>query len=389
MKKKIVYILGSAAVVFGLTGCGQTSAFSTYNSYVHSVGKVLSSLKPSGSDTDKEEAATAASKTPLDTPENFTVEGDASFAFTGVENASSYQLFLYDEAGNTVGDGVITPNDTNEYSGNLTEYVTFGFGKYTASVSAYAGRTSDYSDSSSTSAEYIYSGELSAPQIEYEWAEGAMSLQLANAADYATQAVPDEVVITAADLTEDEEATFTFKAEDIDASSDQNFIEDDQFFVNDHAYAMTAYAVSSNEYVTNARTETVQVTESETLNAAGNTSAGYSKQQAGPGGGGDWGIKAPAEISFESGAESFEITFGEMDAFKNQTAALTESTEDGIVYTYALSNGDAGWPFDWDTKITLSEDGEALLTWVGGGPLSAGRALGSWTEADGVITVVW
>lgn len=205
MKHKKLKLAAAVCLTIGFAvSCSacSTTAFTNLSSYFNKVADIMTPDKNTTPSKGEEKE-----KTPLATPSNFVVNEDSSFSFNGVEGASSYLVYLYDETSKELGNGLITVDDSNYYSGKLTDFVTFGYGRYTAAVVACASIVSDYTDSAAATASYSYGGAISVPRIEYCWewdseeGTGSMSFQLANATDYAKQAVPDSVIISITDET--------------------------------------------------------------------------------------------------------------------------------------------------------------------------------------------
>ncbi len=386
MKKltKIACLACSVVLMASMASCS-TSAFSTYNGYFEHICEILTPSKTPIVGNN------ATNKDPLPTPTNFNVDGNAKYSFNGVDGAVSYTVYVYDSEGTELGSGLLTPNDTNSYSGSLTDIVSFGYGKYTVSVVAYAGLTSEFKESLAAEDSYVYSGAIETPQIEYKWSENSMSIQLKNSTSYATTATPDSVVIEIKDETAGTEKTLTFNKDDIKTNSTQNFIDEETFFVSGHTYSATAYATSTNEYVTNKKTDTVTVMDGLTLTDAELESEGYEKQQGGfpdgPGGGGVT-LSITSLPAFEVGAATIIVN---LDAMNNAIAAkanLNAVPSEGSTYSYTIkASGPMGESISG--YVELRADGTADIKVGGFGPFGDLKKSGSWTEADGAITVTY
>lgn len=150
-------------------------------------------------------SSTADAGNQLATPTDFTVDENGSYSFTGVEDAEYYLLYFCDPTATGDDDsyiytsGPINANSSNTYSGNCADEFSYAFGSYLAKVYAFPDLTDkDHSMSKPAIAEYSYSGNQSAPELNYYWNtfDGSMSIQVANLRTYEFEAYPDKVDIT-------------------------------------------------------------------------------------------------------------------------------------------------------------------------------------------------
>ena len=167
-----VLAVGMAA---GLTGCGSTVAANT-NDYFTNVSSILHTLQSNGSQQDAASSSTADAGNQLATPTDFTVDENGSYSFTGVEDAEYYLLYFCDPTATGDDDsyiytsGPINANSSNTYSGNCADEFSYAFGSYLAKVYAFPDLTDkDHSMSKPATAEYSYSGNQSAPELNYYW----------------------------------------------------------------------------------------------------------------------------------------------------------------------------------------------------------------------------
>ncbi|MGN1021387.1 MAG: glycoside hydrolase family 3 C-terminal domain-containing protein [Aristaeellaceae bacterium] len=108
----------------------------------------------------------------------------------------------------------------------------------------------------------------------------------------------------------------------------------------------------------------------------------------GMGGGGMAGFDIePETITFAEGADGFTWAIGEHQLL--QTTATLAETQEGDQYTYDLAMGDSNAPFSVDMAAHLKTDGTVLLHVGAGGPIMGAEVEGTWTAADGQITVTW
>ena len=115
---------------------------------------------------------------------------------------------------------------------------------------------------------------------------------------------------------------------------------------------------------------------------------GKSSGMGGPGGPGGMGFDvAPETITFAEGADGFTWKIGEHPLF--QTQATLAETQEGDRYTYDLAMGDPNAPFIIEMKAHLKTDGTVQLHVGAGGPVMGADVEGTWTAADGQITVEW
>lgn len=374
--RKFFSLLLSLSMLLLLTACS-TSAGTNAQLYLSNVQRIL--FSGSDSDTGAAQSDTPSGETTtVDAPANLTVDGD-SYSFDGVDGAAQYLVYLC-EAGSTddndsyLYSGVIEATGDASYQGSVSEAVPHAYGAYTFKVFA---MTEDYSMSAASAAEYSSTGALPAPEVAWSWDGSVLTLQLANSGDYDYAAAPDSVEVTISGAAGDTTASFDATLSDITVEG-----------LTAGDYTVKAVAASSSAYVTSASSE--EGTVSVSLGAEAAASDNYTApQQMGGGGGGDWTV-TPTPATFAEGAESFSLVIGSMDFLKT-TAQLQAEPDEGSQYTYVLQNGDAAAPFAAECimKLQIKADGTTTLTVTAAGPLSAATINGTWTAADGSITLAW
>ena len=255
-----VLAVGMAA---GLTGCGSTVAANT-NDYFTNVSSILHTLQSNGSQQDAASSSTADAGNQLATPTDFTVDENGSYSFTGVEDAEYYLLYFCDPTATGDDDsyiytsGPINANSSNTYSGNCADEFSYAFGSYLAKVYAFPDLTDkDHSMSKPATAEYSYSGNQSAPELNYYWNtfDGNMSIQVANLGTYEFEAYPDKVDITFTN-TENSADVVALTMENV--TPDNNQLDTDAL-TKGATYDVTAVATSNSGYVLNPTSDTTTV----------------------------------------------------------------------------------------------------------------------------------
>lgn len=379
-KKRVVSVAMSLLLLGLLTGCS-TSAGTNAEIYLSNMSRILFSSSSSSSTSSGDSSTDASSDTTVETvtvdaPADFTVDGE-TYSFTAVDGASQYLLCLC-EAGSTDDDdsylysGVISDDGSDSYTGTISDVVSHAYGSYTAKVFAL---DDSYNMSTGATADYTISGELPAPELAYSWDGSSLSLQVANTDDYDDAATPDEITVTLSGPDGEQTASFDSTMADIEVAD-----------LTAGDYSIQATASSSSEYVTSATSEVSSL--DVTLGEEELVSDNYVEaQQNGGGDMGGWEV-TPTDVSFEEGSASFAFTIGDQPFFET-TATLQDTPDDGAAYTYVLENGDPAAPFEITMMLELYEDGTAELSVTAGGPINATNVTGTWTAADGMITVTW
>lgn len=371
-------VLAAAVLMAGLlAGCG-TSAVSNASSYLSEMRRILftgSDIPDAGSVS----TVSGGEKTEIAAPSGFFIT-DGQYSFTGVENAAQYIIYLCEPGSQNDDDdylysGVVPSSGAGTYSGNLREDLPHAYGEYTAKLFAVA---EDYTMSESVAAEYSCGGEIPAPELAWSWdGHGILTLQVANSGEYEFTAVPDRISVTLTGPDGSTAAEFGSDLGDITVEG-----------LSAGEYTIQAAASSGSAYVTNPTTDASEL--SLRLGEEEAASDNYVEpQQGGPGGGpmGGWDVE-PAAVSFEEGAASFSFQIGEHEFF-HTTANLADVPDEGSLYTYTLAAGDPNAPFECDMFLQIREDGTAEVTTTAAGPINASHVYGTWTLADGMISVAW
>lgn len=227
MKSRKIAALSLAAVMCaGLTGCGTTAVTNT-NQYFSQMSTRFSNW---GNKVDTTTAETSAAASEADdplalaTPTDFTIDENGNFSFTGVENADHYVITAYDNLSDNAEylfiSDAIPVNDSNSYSGALTDFFTFAYGDFRMEVTAYPALTDrEHHQSKGTDCEYLVSGAVDEPKFAYMWDcfSGSFNVELTNIADYRYTACPDTVTFTLTDTSNSSNTcTFTLEGASVD-----------------------------------------------------------------------------------------------------------------------------------------------------------------------------
>lgn len=105
----------------------------------------------------------------------------------------------------------------------------------------------------------------------------------------------------------------------------------------------------------------------------------------GPGGGGDF-VFTFDTYTWNTAENSFQLKAGShvlLSFTANRNAAPTE----GSTYSFTLQTNDTGAPFAIDCTLELKTDNTAVFHCDASGPLSDTTQRGSWSEAEGVVTI--
>lgn len=116
--------------------------------------------------------------------------------------------------------------------------------------------------------------------------------------------------------------------------------------------------------------------------SGGNNPGGPS---GGPGGGGDF-VFTFDTYTWNTAENSFQLKAGShvlLSFTANRNAAPTE----GSTYSFTLQTNDTGAPFAIDCTLELKTDNTAVFHCGASGPLSDTTQRGTWSEAEGVVTI--
>lgn len=104
-----------------------------------------------------------------------------------------------------------------------------------------------------------------------------------------------------------------------------------------------------------------------------------------PGGGGDF-VFTFDTYTWNTAENSFQLKAGShvlLSFTANRNAAPTE----GSTYSFTLQTNDTGAPFAIDCTLELKTDNTAVFHCGASGPLSDTTQRGTWSEAEGVVTI--
>ena len=347
--------------------------------------RILHTLQSNGSQQDAASSSTADAGNQLATPTDFTVDENGSYSFTGVEDAEYYQLYFCDPTATGDDDsyiytsGPINANSSNTYSGNCADEFSYAFGSYLAKVYAFPDLTDkDHSMSKPATAEYSYSGNQSAPELNYYWNtfDGSMSIQVANLGTYEFEAYPDKVDITFTN-TENSADVVALTMENV--TPDNNQLDTDAL-TKGATYDVTAVATSNSEYVLNPTSDTTTVATGLLLGNSSLITDAYSYSDG----------FANNIFAWPRAYDGFDLENGgtagyapAMGGGKTEFVATPVSSGDGS-YTYDLAAG------NWTRsgKLELKADGTFTAELEGSGPVNSSEYGGSWVDnGDGTATI--
>ena len=329
--------------------------------------RILHTLQSNGSQQDAASSSTADADNQLATPTDFTVDENGSYSFTGVEDAEYYLLYFCDPTATGDDDsyiytsGPINANSSNTYSGNCADEFSYAFGSYLAKVYAFPDLTDkDYSMSKPATAEYSYSGNQSAPELNYYWNtfDGNMSIQVANLGTYEFEAYPDKVDITFTN-TENSADVVALTMENV--TPDNNQLDTDAL-TKGATYDVTAVATSNSEYVLNPTSDTTTVATGLLLGDSSLITDAYSYSDG----------FANNIFAWPRAYDGFDLENGgtagyapAMGGGKTEFVATPVSSGDGS-YTYDLAAG------NWTRsgKLELKADGTFTAELEGSGPVN-------------------
>lgn len=269
-KKKVLAAVLAVVTCIALSACS-TTAWSNAATYSSEVSDVLTawfggSSSSSASSDAVESAESDESLTALSAPENFTVDDDGNYSFDGVDGADYYILYFCEaDAVNDEDDFLYSSSQIEEdgsgtYSGNCADLFQYGYGDYLVKVFAYPELGSEeYDHSTAASVEYVVSGEISIPEVDYCWDifQQTLSMQISNVDDYIYQVYPDEIIITLTNEADDADVIEL----SISEVSDENYSVETTDITAGATYSITACAVSSNDCVTNQTTDSSEAKE--------------------------------------------------------------------------------------------------------------------------------
>lgn len=322
-----------------------------------------------------------------------------TISFTGVENAGRYLVDIY--KANAAGEKQLTnlgyttrltvpAAQASGYMMDQTNYAALVPGYYIVSVTAYSNNA-NYANGEAVEALVSWIGvEAVKPAVTATEPEnGGLLIGLDN---YDSYNPGIDLIIS---LYADKDCTTLVKQEKMTYTTSEFFGNvthkcKASFEVKDAADAKDGDLTVGTEYYATVSLDPefyvgayVSEPVAITCQKAGE---GTEATSGGMGGGMGFDIK-PTDASFDEGVETFKFQIGDHDLLKT-TANLVEA-EEGDKYTYKLEKGDPNAPFDPNMVLHLKEDGTAVLNVEAAGPIAGAKKTGTWTVADGVITMAW
>lgn len=386
MKKRTLCCALITGMAVLMTGCG-TSAGENASKYFEEVAEVTSLWAASQKNEIEENDTDAGNR--LESPGNFVLSEDGSYSFTGVENAEYYLMYFCAEEAVNDGDAFIYSSDTIDatgnggetYSGNISDLLQYGYGKYLVKVFAFPSvNDSEYSMSAAATARFTCSGAQDAPIIAYLWNtfEDTVDVQLSNIDVYEYQSYPESV-----------EVTFTNTADagdqvvvTIEGLSADNYNAVSDALTRGNSYDISAICINSSEYVTNNTSDTTEVAKNVTFSDSNVMSDNYYYAD---------GI-ARNTFNFLQVCDDFNLAEGgdmnEIGTSMSYTyTAEPIEAEDGCAYSYHVTAD--GTKFDMDyCSLNLYTDGTLFMGHTTAGWPGTATMEGSWVDnGDGTATL--
>ncbi len=385
----------------------------TYNISVIAVGDGVNYKNSNGS-TPIAYTLEAATITKLGKVDVSTVKMDfttSTLSFTGVADASSYNVFVYSSDAdakekndsNLVTSFKVPGGDTNvsyTISDSVAADITPGYYFYTIQA---MGDENNYTSDGDvvTTNKLIYGNvQYATPKITASEGEnGGVKVELTNYADFVVGTKFTVNAYASADATAPvTTTTFTYTSTTsfgrttINANGTFETKEAEGAAATDLTVGKSYYFSISLEgdgviYTNSPESEKSSVTITKAGKISSNTGGGgFPGGGGGGGGGGGASITVPATITIDTTAQTWDITMGSSN-YLEWTATKDSTPRDGCDYSYTFANHDTGWPFTWDAYLALKTGGEAYLYMAAGGPLSECKKTGTWTIAETTITV--
>ncbi len=384
--RKIVSCVLPAILVCSLAACS-TTAGTNAKDYFKNTSDVLKLLFASGDENNASELVkTASGVEQLAAPGNFTVGADGNYAFTGVENAEYYLIYLCAPDAVNDDDSYIYCSqpiggvDTNEYEGKLADLLQYAFGEYLVKVLAFPDLTSSsYEMSKPASVSYTYSGNQNAPELSYYWNtfDNTMSVQVTNLSVYQYQAYPDVVEVTFTN-TSDSADTVTELIESVSAT---NFSVVTDKLKRGQSYTITAVAKSSSQFVLNPTSDTTIVSEGLTVGDASILVGNYSYSDG----------FANNIFCYPRACSSFNLAGGSAGTITSGFGGSVDfsctpiATSAGSAYSYTVSVNSM---MTLVGSMELKTDGTFTMSLPGAGPLEQSTTSGIWKDnGDGTATL--
>lgn len=375
-----------------LAGCG-TSAADNTKTYFSEVASVLdtwfASSKDQSVDSEGEEAQADAGEK-LKTPEDFTLDEEGNYSFTGVENADYYLMYFCASDAVNDTDAFLYSSDTLDasgeggetYTGNVDDLLRYGYGEYLVKVFAFPSvNDSEHAMSAAATASFSCSGSQDAPVIDYMWNtfDNTVEVQLSNIGDYMYQCYPDSVEVTFTNTADESDSVVVIMEE---LSAENNSLVSDAL-TRGVTYAVSAVSKSDSEYVQNSVSDTTQVTEGVTFGDSNVISENYFYTD---------GI-ARATFSYPQVCQNFKLSEGgamntpDTSVNFTFTAAAAEAKE-GCAYSYTVTADNKPFAVA-DATLDLYTDGTFLMCQNSEMPPEGPSTIkGIWAEnGDGTATL--
>jgi len=318
--------------------------------------------------------------------------------FTGVSGRVSHynvQIFEADKEGNKTGTEAATyfqvpANFGGEYMLTKLNYDSLIPGYYAIEVYA-SGDGTYYSDSEVATGTTAWTNvELPAIELTATEAEnGGIKAEITNHTDYflgmtfTFEVYSDEActqLLTSKDVTYSSSEffgnvsytnsnTFTVKKAEEAGATDLK--------VGETYYVKAKIATDREIYKADVESEVQSIT----------TTKETTEPEPTPGPGGGFEIVFEESYTCASDAASFDFNMGSHPLLQT-TAKKKETATEGSTYSFVLETKDAGAPFKFDCTLELKADGTVEFHLAAAGPLTETNKTGTWTEADGTITII-
>ncbi len=341
------------------TGCASSAADNS-KTYFSQVRTTLNTWFASNSVNSSTEESFG--KVKLDTPNDFTLDENGNYSFTGVENADYYLIYFCAPDAVNDGDAFLyssdalkaTDNDGQIYEGNVDDLLQYGYGEYLVKVFAFPSvNDSEHEMSVAAMTSFSCTGNQDAPVIDYLWNtfEDTVEVQLSNIDTYTYQCYPDSVEVS---------FTNSENPNDVTVITMENLSPDNNTLVSGDlkrgtTYDITAVSKSGSEYVLNSVSDTTNVAEGVTFDDTNVMSENYYYTD---------GI-ARASFSYLEVCEGFDLeNAGAMNepgvSVKFTFTATPTTANTGCSYSYIVA-GDC-FPFSFeDGTLDLYTDGTFLM----------------------------
>ena len=259
-RQRVIALALSAALVASLTGCS-TSIGSNTSIFISETTDAVSTMLSSGASSSSSDSSSAeedtSGKTALDTPGDFTVDEDGTYSFSGVENASYYQVFIADANAEDEDAYLDTTDQIEEdgsgtYTGSIAESLSYGYGDFTVRVVAYPDYSDEtYKKSEASSVSFTSTGAVDEPQFAYYWDcfTGTFDIQLINVESYEYQSFPTLIEVTLTNEADSSDA-LTLTIENVSLDDDVYSVSTTEV-TDGVTYAVTADVTWDETYVTN------------------------------------------------------------------------------------------------------------------------------------------